>query len=142
MGQQNDDGGRDDLTDEQWMKLKPLLPPQKAHTGKPARDHRQIVNGILWVHRTGSPWRDIPERYGNHRTISTRFYKWRQAGVWQKIWSSLMQLTDGEGNIDWEVSFVDSTIVRAHQHAAGAKGGSQPRKLWDVALVVSVLKYT
>lgn len=59
-----DDGGTGDLTDEQWVKLKPLLPPQKAHTGQPAHDHRRIVNGIFWwVHRTGAPWRDIPERY-------------------------------------------------------------------------------
>ena len=58
-----DDGGRGNLTDEQWRKLKPLLPPQKARTGKPAHDHRHILNGILCLHRTGAPWRDIPERY-------------------------------------------------------------------------------
>jgi hypothetical protein len=63
--QYQDDGGRGDLTDEQWEKLRPLLPPQKAWTGQPAADHRRIVNGILWLHRTGPPWRDIPaERYG------------------------------------------------------------------------------
>lgn len=117
------------------------MPPQKAHTGQPAYDQRRIINGILWLHRTGAPWRDIPERYGNHRTISSRFYRWRAAGIWQKIWESLMQQADLEGNIDWEVSFVDSTIVRAHQHAAGAKGGSQKPKLWDVVLVASALKY-
>lgn len=137
-----DDGGRGDLTTRQWQKLQPLLPPQKAHTGQPAAEHRSIVNGILWLHRTGAPWRDIPERYGNHRTISSRFYRWRKAGIWQQIWESLMQQADIEGNIDWEVSFVDSTVVRAHQHAAGAKKGSQKPKLWDVALVALALKYT
>lgn len=116
MHRRRDDGGRGDLTEDQWLKLKPLLPPQKADTGQPAQDHRRIVNGIFWLHRTGAPWRDIPERYGNHRTISSRFYRWRQAGIWQKIWESLMQQADPEGNIDWEVSFVDSTIVRA-RHA-------------------------
>ncbi len=136
-----DDGGRGDLTDKQWQKLQALLPPQKAHTGQPAHNHRRILNGILWLHRTGAPWRDIPERYGNHRTISSRFYRWRIAGVWQKIWESLMQQADLEGNIDWEVNFVDCTIVRAHQHAAGAKRGTHQPKLWDVALVVSALKY-
>ncbi len=142
MRRRRDDGGRGDLTDEQWLKLNPLLPPQKAHTGQPAHDHRRIINGILWLHRTGAPWRDIPERYGKHSTISSRFYRWRQAGIWQRIWESLMQQADSEGSIDWEVNFVDSTIVRAHQHAAGAKGGSQLSRRWDVALVALALKYT
>ena len=131
-----EDGGRADLSDEQWTKIKPLLPPQKARTGKPAHDHRRILNGIFWLHRTGAPWRDIPERYGNHRTISSRFYRWQKAGIWQQIWSSLMQQADAAGGIDWEVHFVDGTIVRAHQHAAGAKGGTHKDRLWDVALVV------
>ncbi len=130
------------MTDEQWLKLNPLLPPQKAHTGQPAHDHRRIINGILWLHRTGAPWRDIPERYGKHSTISSRFYRWRQAGIWQRIWESLMQQADSEGSIDWEVNFVDSTIVRAHQQRAGAKGGSQLSRGWDVALVALALKYT
>ena len=137
-----EDGGRGDLSDEQWEKLQPLLPVQKAWTGQPAADHRRMMNGILWLHRTGAPWRDIPERYGKHSTISSRFYRWRQAGLWQRIWESLMQQADAAGEIDWEVHFVDSTVVRAHQNAAGAKGGSQKYRLWDVALVVSALKYT
>lgn len=137
-----DDGGRGDLTDKQWQKLQPLLPPQKAHTGQPAQDHRRIFNGILWLHRTGAPWRDIPERYGKHSTISSRFYRWRAEGLWQRIWENLMQQADTEGKIDWEVSFVDSTIVRAHQHAAGARGGSQKTRLWDVELVALALRYT
>jgi transposase len=66
-----DDGGRGDLTERQWQKLQPLLPPQKAHTGQPCYDHRRILNGILWLHRTGAPWRDIPERYGKHSTITS-----------------------------------------------------------------------
>ena len=129
------------MTDEQWLKLKPLLPPQKARTGQPAHDHRRILNGILWLHRTGAPWRDIPERYGKHSTISNRFYRWRTQGLWQRIWKDLMQQADAVGNIDWEVHFVDGTIVRAHQHAAGAKGGNQKLKLWDMALVVLALRY-
>lgn len=137
-----DDGGRGDLTDKQWQKLQPLLPPQKAHTGQPAHDHRRILNDILWLHRTGAPWRDIPQRYGKHSTISSRFYRWRTGGLWQRMWENLMQEADAIGGIDWEVHFVDSTVVRAHQHAAGAKGGSQKCKLWDVALVALALKYT
>lgn len=136
-----DDGGRGDLTDKQWQKLQPLLPPQKAHTGQPAQDHRRILNGILWLHRTGAPWRDIPERYGKHSTISSRFYRWRSEGLWQRMWENLIQQADALGNIDWEVHFIDSTVVRAHQHAAGAKKGDHKCKLWDVALVASALKY-
>ena len=82
LKKQRDDGSRGDLTDKQWLKLKPLLPPQKAHTGQPAYDHRRILNGILWLHRTGASWRDIPERYGKHSTISSRFYRWRIAEIW------------------------------------------------------------
>ncbi len=123
------DSGRGDLTDEQWEKLQPLLPPQKAWTGQPAADHRRVINGRLWLHRTGAPWRDIPQRYSKHSSISSRFYRWRIAGIWQQIWENLMQQADVAGNIDWEVHFVDSTVVRAHQHAGGAKGGSQKLKL-------------
>ena len=141
MIKRQDDGGRGDLTDKQWQKLQPLLPPQKAHTGQPAQDHRRILNGILWLHRTGAPWRDIPERYGKHSTISSRFYRWRTEGLWQLLWENLIQQADVLRNIDWEVHFVDSTVIRAHQHAAGAKKGVQNCKLWDVALVASALKY-
>lgn len=73
--------------------------------------------------------------------LRARFYRWRTIGLWQLLWENLMQQADVVGDIDWEVQFVDSTIVRAHQHAAGAKGGSQKSKLWDVALVASALKY-
>jgi len=139
---QLDDGGRGDLTDKQWQKLQLLLPPQKAPTGQPAHDHRRILNGILWLHRTGAPWRDIPERYGKHSTISSRFYRWRTINLWQLLLENLMEQADSVGDIDWEVHFIDSTVVRAHWHAAGAKGGSQLPRLWDVALVASVLRYT
>jgi transposase len=115
---------RFDLTDEQWAKLEPLLPPQKAHTGRPAEDHRRILNGILWVIRTGAPWRDLPERYGPVGTVSSRFYRWRKDGIWDRLFAQVQQQADAEERIDWEVHYVDGTIVRAHPHAAGAKGGT------------------
>jgi len=118
---------RGDLTDSQWEKIKPLLPPQKAWTGKPAHDHRQIINGILWILRTGAPWRDLPNCYGVHSTVSSRFYRWRKAGIWEQILAGLQQIADAEGRIDWEVHMGDTTVVRAHQHAAGAKGGKTHR---------------
>ncbi len=114
-----------DLTDEQWEKLRPLLPPQKPWTGRPAKDHRTVLNGILWILRTGSPWRSLPERYGSWKTASSRFYRWHKAGIWDRLLSTLQQKADAEGRLDWTLHFVDSTVVRAHQHAAGAKGGTR-----------------
>ncbi len=75
---------RGDLNDAQWQKLYPLL-PKKARTGRPASDHRAIINGILWIHRTGAPWDDLPECYGSRGTVSSRFYRWRAQGIWQEI---------------------------------------------------------
>ena len=105
---------RRELTDEQWERLKSLLPPQKPRTGRPSRDHRTIVDGILWVLRTGAPWRDLPERYGPWQTVASRFYRWRKAGVWQRILEALQQHADAEGRLDWQIHFVDSTVIRAH----------------------------
>ena len=119
---------RGELTDDQWEKLQPLLPPQKQRTGRPAEDHRRIVNGILWIDRTGAPWRDLPERYGPWSIVASRFYRWQKAGVWQRILAALQQQTDAAGQLDWSKHYVDSTMIRAHQHAAGAKGGTQIRK--------------
>lgn len=113
--------GRGDLTDAQWERLEPLLPPQKPWTGRPAQDHRRVVNGILWVLRTGAPWRDLPERYGKWTTVYSRFQRWRKAGVWDRVLGQVQALADQQGELDWEVHFVDGTVVRAHQHAAGAK---------------------
>ncbi len=123
---------RTELTDAQWERLRPLLPPQKRRTGRPSKNHRTVINGILWVLRTGAPWRDLPERYGSWKTISSRFYRWRSAGVWQQILQKLQQRADGEGKLDWSLHYVDSTVVRAHQHAAGAKGGKEARRWVEV----------
>src|SRR3954471_19670199 len=112
---------RFDVTDEQWRRLEPLLPPAKPRTGRPNHDHRRLVSGMLWVHRTGAPWRDLPERYGPVGTVSSRFYRWCRAGVWDRILSALQAEADARGEIDWDLHFVDATIVRAHQHAAGAR---------------------
>lgn len=121
--------GRGDLTNEQWDRLKPLLPPQKPHTGRPANDHRTVMNGILWILRTGAPWRDLPERYGKWTTVYSRFQRWRKAGVWDRILGEVQALADQQGDLNWEIHFVDGTIVRAHQHAAGAKKAVQkPRR--------------
>ena len=79
------------------------------------------VNGVLWVLRTGAPWRDLPERYGPWQTVATRFYRWRRTGIWDRILAELKQQADAEGTLDWTLHDVDGTMIRAHQRAAGAQ---------------------
>jgi transposase len=119
---------RGEVTDKQWERLKQLLPPQKPRTGRPNLDHRQIINGILWILRTGAPWRDLPERYGKWSTVASRFYRWRKSGIWERTLVQLQAEGDAQGELDWEVHFVDGSIVCAHQHAAGAKKLPQKQK--------------
>ena len=128
---------RGDVTHDEWQRLEPLLPPQKPKTGRPGSDHRRMINGMLWIARTGAPWRDLPERYGAVGTVSSRFYRWRHAGSWHRIWAALQQQADADGTLNWAIHFVDGTTVRAHQHAAGAKGGTQQPKRWGGAAVAS-----
>ena len=118
---------RYELSDAQWARLEPLLPPEKPWTGRPNDDHRRILNGILWILNSGAPWRDLPRHYGPVGTVSSRFYRWRRSGVWQRVLEALQALADAQGQVGWELHFLDSTVVRAHQHAAGArKTGREP----------------
>ena len=116
-----------ELTDAAWRRLAPLLPPQRPVVGRPARDHRTIFNAMLWLTRTGAPWRDLPERYGPWRTVATRFYRWTSSGIWQRLLAALQRDGDAAGRLDWSVHMVDGTSIRAHRHAAGAKGGRRIR---------------
>ena len=133
---------RGELSDEQWEKLKALLPAQKSARGRPSHDHRRIIDGILWIDRTGAPWRDLPERYGPWQTVASRFYRWRKAGVWQKVLQSFQEKADTQGMLDWQVHYVDGTVIRAHQHVAGVKKGLKHRKRLAVVRVVGVLRST
>jgi transposase len=119
---------RHELTEHQWERLAPLLPPQQPRVGKPNLDHRQIVNGMLWRLRTGAPWRDLPERYGKWKTVYSRFRRWQLAGIWSRVLAALQADGDRRGTLDWSLHFVDGSVVRAHQHAAGArkKGARKP----------------
>src|SRR2546430_9231575 len=120
-------GRRHEMSDAKGARRAPLLPPRKA--GKPRRDDRQVIDGILWKLATGAPWRDLPERYGPWQTVYTRFRRWTRAGVWERLFAAVQRQADAAGALDWEVHFVDGTVVRAHQHAAGAKGGiPRPRR--------------
>ena len=117
---------RHELTDSEWARLAPLLPPRKG--GKPRKDDRLVIDGILWKLATGAPWRDLPERYGPWQSIYTRFRRWRRAGVWDRMLAAVQQQADAAGALDRGVHFVDGTVLRAHQHAAGARGGTRRRR--------------
>ncbi|WP_027481210.1 IS5 family transposase [Deinococcus pimensis] len=119
---------REELTDAQWADLSPLLPALNGR-GRPYLDHRPIVSGILWAIRTGAPWRDVPERFGKWTTIYSRFRRWTAQGVWQRVFTRVLELADRAGQLDWSTHFVDGTVVRAHPCAAGARGGQQHEAL-------------
>ena len=119
---------RHELTDAQWERLAPLLPARRPARGRPNADHRRILNGIHWRLKTGVPWRDIPERYGPWRTLYSRYRRWQRAGVWDRILAALQERADARGEFGWGLHFLDGSVVRAHQHAAGAKGGTRRRR--------------
>src|SRR3954451_20789762 len=97
------------------------MPPAKPWTGHPNAPHRRIINGILWIRRTGAPWRDLPAHYGPVGTVSSRFYRWRASGVWDRILAAQQSEAAGAGEIDWGLHSGDATITRPHQPAAGAR---------------------
>jgi transposase len=105
---------RYELSDEEWVRIEPLTVGKASDCGVTAKDNRQFVNAVLWIARTGAPWRDLPERYGNWNSVYQRFNRWAKAGIWERIFLTL-QATDDE----WLM--LDSTIIRAHQQAAGQK---------------------
>ncbi|MGP3691003.1 IS5 family transposase [Streptomyces sp. IBSNAI002] len=111
--------GRGDLTNAEWDRLESFLPPGGARGGRWS-DHRRVINGVLYRVRTGVQWRDLPERFGPWETIYKRHRRWSADGTWSMLLSRIQAAEDAEGRIDWDVS-VDSTAVRAHQHAAGAR---------------------
>ena len=94
---------------------------REAPDGAPERAASRIIDGILWVLRTGAPWHDLPARYGPVGTVSSRFYRWRASGVWDRVLAALQSEADARGEVDWDLHFMDATIIRAHQHAAGAR---------------------
>ena len=112
---------RGDVNEVAWALLEPLLPRSTGRRGRPWRDHRTVLNGILWVLRTGSPWRDLPKEYGPWQSAYDRFVRWRRDGTWQRIFRLLQQQADEANRIVWELCAVDGTYVRAHPHSAGAR---------------------
>ena len=116
---------RYDLTDFEWRVIEPMLPNKPR--GVPRVDDRRVLNGIFWVLRSGAPWRDLPERYGQRTTCYNRFVRWRKAGVWDRLMDAISAAHDGE------IQMIDSTSIRAHQQAATAKKGVQIIVLVDHA---------
>lgn len=110
------------LGDDQWERIKELLPGRAGTVGVTAKDNRLFVEAVLYRYRAGIPWRDLPERFGDFRVIHTRFSRWSRTGVWERVFKHLA------ADADNEYAMIDSTIVRAHQHSAGAKGGSRSNK--------------
>ncbi|WP_157580375.1 IS5 family transposase [Rudanella lutea] len=105
---------RYEITEQEWTKITPLLPGQAGSAGRKALDNRLFINAVLWITRSGAPWRDLPERFGNWNSNYRRFRRWAQAGVWKQVFDALQ-----EPDLDWVM--IDSTTVRAHQQAAGQK---------------------
>lgn len=108
---------RHEISDDKWEAIRNLLPGQEGDPGATAKDNRLFVNAILWIAKTGAPWRDLPERFGIWNSVFQRFNRWCKAGVFQTIMEKLQ-------DPDLGVLLLDSTVIRAHQHAAGAEGSS------------------
>ncbi len=102
------------LRDDQWKRLEPMLPGKVSDPGRTGDDNRGFVEGVLWIARTGSPWRDLPKEFGAWNSVYQRFARWSNNDIWHKVFEELAK------DADFEEVFLDSTIVRAHQHAAGA----------------------
>ena len=120
----------DALRDDQWERLKEFVPGGRKGKRGPRTDNRRFVNALLWMARSGARWRDLPEQLGDYQTVKRRYYRWIEMGVLDAVLTALAR----EADLEWLM--IDSTIVRAHQHAAGArrqKGGRMPRALAALA---------
>ncbi len=105
---------RYDIADDEYAKIEPLLSGKPGDPGRNADDNRRFINAVLWIARTGAPWEDLPQRYGKHNTVYKRFSRWAKKGRWQTLFEALQ-----EPDLEWIM--LDTTVVRAHQHAAGQK---------------------
>lgn len=110
---------RHEMSDDQWNRVKDLLPGKAGDPGRTGEDNRLFVNAVIWISRTGAPWRDLPERFGKWNSVFKRFRRWCVNDVWKRIGEEL-GLEE-----ELELLMLDSTIVRVHQHGAGAKGDSK-----------------
>ena len=107
------------MSDEEWAVFRPFLTENRAQGGRPPRDHRRRLDGIFWIARTGAPWRDLPEEFGIWSSVYRQFRRWTLSGVWEVMLAALAEADPDAAALQ----MIDSTTVRAHQCAAGAKGG-------------------
>jgi transposase len=116
------------ISDAQWERIKDLLPGKAGDPGVTAKDNRLFIDAVLWIAKTGAPWRDLPERFGNWYNVWKRLSRWAKKGVWQRVFEVLQ-----DPDLEWLI--LDSTVIRAHQHAAGApkKTAVRKPKRWDAA---------
>ena len=126
---------RHEISDDQWNRIKDFLPGKAGDPGRTAVDNRLFINAVLWIARTGVPWRDLPERFGEWNSVFQRFNRWCKRGVWAR----LLELWKDP---DLEYLMLDSTIIRAHQHAAGASKKGDPIKRWAARAEDSALNCT
>ena len=105
---------RHEIKDEDWERIKEMLPGQPGDPGVTAKDNRLFINAVLWIGKTGAPWRDLPERFGAWGSVWRRYDRWSKKGVWERIFKAVQ-----DPDLEWMI--LDSTVVRAHQHAAGAE---------------------
>lgn len=113
---------RYEISDQDWVRIAPLLKGKSGDVGRTGADNRLFVNAVVWIARSGAAWRDLPERFGNWNSVYQRFRRWAKAGHWQSIFEALQ-----DPDLDW--SMLDSTVVRAHQQAGGQKKAIPPPKL-------------
>jgi transposase len=116
------------LTDAQWARIEPMMPCSEGQRGRPFRDHRQVIEGIVYRFRTGVAWRDLPGSFGPWQTVWKRHRRFSSDGTWDRIHAHLLAEADAAGEIDWQLS-VDSTINRAHQHATNLSRVERPAGL-------------
>ncbi len=128
---------RHEIKDEDWERIKDMLPGQPGDPGVTAKDNRLFLNAVLWIGKTGAPWRDLPERFGPWGSVWKRFDRWAKKGVWERVFEAMQ-----DPDLEWMI--LDSTVVRAHQHAAGAekKPGEITTRLWAVPRGDSARKST
>jgi putative transposase len=117
------------LTNDQWERIAPHLPGKPGDPGRHGRNNRLFIEAVLFVARTGTPWRDLPTAFGNWYTVYTRFWRWAQKDVWERIFKALSD------DPDFEYILIDATLMRVHQHGTGAKGGLKIRPLAGHAAV-------
>ena len=108
-----------DISDRMWALLEPHLPGRRGTSGRNARDNRQFINAVIWILRTGAPWRDLPPAYGDWKNTNRRFCRWRDKGIWERLFKKFVK------DPDFEWLMIDASYIKVHPHGTGARGGNQ-----------------